>query len=165
MINARAETVAEKPAYRAAFRRQRCLVVADGFYEWRQAERRKQPYYISHARPSPFRVCGALGPLERSATREHRILRNPDNGRQCGSPPAARSNAGHSAAGGIFALARRERAEPAELTPLLDPFPADEMTAYPVDTAVNSPRRDDPSCIEPLPQRANSSRCFNGLPS
>ena len=58
MINARAETVAEKPAYRAAFRRHRCLVVADGFYEWRQSGPRKQPYYLSMHDHRPFAFAG-----------------------------------------------------------------------------------------------------------
>ena len=54
MINARAETVAEKPAFRAAYRNRRCLVLADGFYEWRREGSVKTPYYISAADGQPF---------------------------------------------------------------------------------------------------------------
>jgi putative SOS response-associated peptidase YedK len=54
MINARAETVAEKPSYRAAYRRRRCLVLADGFYEWHREGSIKTPYYISAADGEPF---------------------------------------------------------------------------------------------------------------
>ena len=58
MINARAETVAEKPSYRAAFRHRRCLVLADGFYEWRKEGDAKTPYYISLASGEPFALAG-----------------------------------------------------------------------------------------------------------
>ena len=58
MINARAETVAEKPAYRAAFRKRRCLVLADGFYEWKKEAGGKTPYLISLASGSPFALAG-----------------------------------------------------------------------------------------------------------
>jgi putative SOS response-associated peptidase YedK len=58
MINARAETVAEKPAFRAAYRRRRCLVLADGFYEWHQEETSKTPYYITLASEQPFAFAG-----------------------------------------------------------------------------------------------------------
>lgn len=58
MINARAETVAEKPAYRAAYRRRRCLVLADGFYEWQKEGNLKVPYYISLASGGPFALAG-----------------------------------------------------------------------------------------------------------
>lgn len=58
MINARAETVAEKPAYRAAFRRRRCLVLADGFYEWKKSGAGKTPYLISLASGQPFALAG-----------------------------------------------------------------------------------------------------------
>ncbi len=58
MINARAETVAEKPSYRAAFRHRRCLVLADGFYEWRRQDDVKTPYYISLASGEPFALAG-----------------------------------------------------------------------------------------------------------
>ena len=58
MINARAETVAEKPAYRAAYRRRRCLVLADGFYEWHREGSVKVPWYISLASDEPFAFAG-----------------------------------------------------------------------------------------------------------
>jgi putative SOS response-associated peptidase YedK len=58
MINARAETVAEKPAYRAAYRHRRCLVLADGFYEWHREGTAKIPYFISLASEEPFAFAG-----------------------------------------------------------------------------------------------------------
>ena len=58
MINARAETVAEKPAFRAAYRRRRCLVLADGFYEWHKEATGKTPYFITLANDEPFAFAG-----------------------------------------------------------------------------------------------------------
>ncbi len=58
MINARAETVAEKPSFRAAYRHRRCLILADGFYEWRKETDGKTPYYISLASGEPFAFAG-----------------------------------------------------------------------------------------------------------
>lgn len=58
MINARAETVAEKPSYRNAFKHRRCLVLADGFYEWRREGDAKTPYFISLASGGPFALAG-----------------------------------------------------------------------------------------------------------
>lgn len=58
MINARAETVAEKPSYRAAFRHRRCVVLADGYYEWRREGGQKTPYFISLASGEPFALAG-----------------------------------------------------------------------------------------------------------
>ncbi len=58
MINARSETAATKPAFRQAFRRRRCLIVADGFYEWKQGAKPKQPYYIRLAEDRPFAFAG-----------------------------------------------------------------------------------------------------------
>jgi putative SOS response-associated peptidase YedK len=58
MINARAETVAEKPAFRAAYRKRRCLVLADGYYEWQSSPSGKQPYYLRSADGEPFAMAG-----------------------------------------------------------------------------------------------------------
>ena len=67
MINARAETVAEKPAYRAAYRHRRCVVLADGFYEWQRGEGGKTPFYISLANGEP---CGLAALWEQWKDRE-----------------------------------------------------------------------------------------------
>jgi putative SOS response-associated peptidase YedK len=160
MINARAETVAEKPAYRAAFRRHRCLVAADGFYEWRQSGPRKQPYYLSMHDHRPFAFVGLWGhwtgpnlsTIESCAilTTEANAVLRPLHDRM------------------PVILAPEEYArwldtnvqEAGELTRLLDPYPADEMSAYAVDPRVNSPSHDDPSCIAPLPQRAEQQSLF-----
>src|SRR5690606_26047662 len=58
MINARGETVAQKPAYRAAFRKRRCLVPADGFFEWQKTASGKQPWYIHAAGGEPLAMAG-----------------------------------------------------------------------------------------------------------
>jgi len=58
MINARAETVAEKPSFRAAYRHRRCLLLADGFYEWKKEGAGKEPYFISLANGEPFAFAG-----------------------------------------------------------------------------------------------------------
>jgi len=70
MINARAETVAEKPAFRAAFRRRRCLVLADGFYEWKKEASGKTPYLISLASGEPFALAGLWEHWEAKETDE-----------------------------------------------------------------------------------------------
>src|SRR5687767_10891235 len=58
MINARADTVATKPSFRAAFKQRRCLVVADGFYEWKKIGSKKQPYFIRRPDDRPFAFAG-----------------------------------------------------------------------------------------------------------
>jgi len=58
MFNARAETIADKPSFRSAFRKRRCLIIADGFYEWQQQEKRKQPFHLSLKSGAPFGFAG-----------------------------------------------------------------------------------------------------------
>jgi len=145
MINARAETVATKPSFRDAFRRRRCLILADGFYEWRKdAAGMKQPYYIRLKEDRPFAFAGlwdrAERPVESCAivtTDANDVLR-----------PI------HPRMPVIFdAEACRKWLSDGDdeldlLQQLLRPYLADEMTAYPVSTVVNSPRHDGPECIE-----------------
>jgi putative SOS response-associated peptidase YedK len=74
MINARAETVSEKPSYRSAFKKRRCVIPADGFYEWKKTADGKQPYYLRLGKPAPgerrsVRICWTVGNLERGGAR------------------------------------------------------------------------------------------------
>lgn len=146
LINARAETVAEKPAFRQALRARRCLVPADGFYEWQPAAGRKQPWYFQLRDGRPFAFAGlwerwqapGVDPLESCAivTTAANELVAPVHGRM----PVVLSpeGCGRWLAGGT----------PGELAALLVPFPASEMRAYPVSPRVNSPAVDDRGCIE-----------------
>jgi len=166
MINARAETVAEKPAYRAAFRRRRGLVAADGFYEWQRPEQtaelttgraakrgpggaKKQPYYIRLREDRPFAFAGLWetwespdgSPLDSATilTTEANELMRPIHDRM---PMILAPE--------DYARWLDPATDPGELSALLRPYPSDEMTAYPVSTYVNSPTHDGPRCIESL---------------
>ena len=148
MINARSETVATKPAFRDALRRRRCLVLADGFYEWQRQGSAKQPYYIRLKDQAPFAFAGLwdrwdkLGTLIESCT----IITTTANDvlRPLHERMPVILNRQQCAAW----LAEGALETPA-LQALLQPFPAEYMTAYPVGTVVNSPRHDVPQCIEP----------------
>jgi putative SOS response-associated peptidase YedK len=149
MINARAETVAEKPAYRAALRRRRCLVVADGFYEWQRSGRRKQPYFIRMRDDRPFGFAGLWeswdgpdsSPIESCTllTTEPNELLRPIHNRMPVILPADDYQRWLDPA--------VETGE--QLVPLLRPYPAEQMTSDPVSTFVNSPANEGAKCIEP----------------
>ena len=152
MINARAETAAEKPSYRVAFRRRRCLVVADGFYEWQRTGGRKQPYFIRMRDDRPFGFAGLWeswegpeeGPVESCTllTTGPNALVAPIHNRM----PVILSDRDYDR---WLAPAIQE---PETVTSLLCPFPAEPMEAFAVSTHVNSPSRDDARCIEPVGQ-------------
>jgi putative SOS response-associated peptidase YedK len=148
MINARAETAPEKPSFRRAFRERRCLIPADGFYEWKRTNGAKQPYYIRMKEGRPFAFAGLWegwrddgGPEIRSCT----ILT---------TRPNALAGEIHDRmpvilpAGSYDAWLDPE-AEKEELVALLAAYPEDEMEAYPVSRLVNSPSNNDPRCVEP----------------
>jgi putative SOS response-associated peptidase YedK len=148
MINARAETVAEKPSFRSAFKKRRCLILADGFYEWRKTDDGKQPYYIKMQDDSPFAFAGLwetwdkYGEEVRSGTIittdandlmteiHHRmpVILHPENYEAWLDPGFDEKEA---------------------LTSLLKPYPADAMEAYPVSRRVNKPSNNEPSVLEP----------------
>ena len=94
MINARSETAAQKPSFRAAFRRRRCLVIADGFYEWQKQNGTKQPYLHPPARHAPLCLCRAVGALGRARCQRDRVLHPAHHRAQRLSPARAQPHAG-----------------------------------------------------------------------
>ena len=149
MINARAETIAEKPSFRAAFRRRRCLIPADGFYEWRKLDGAKQPHHISAADGATLAFAGLWEHWQDSAgtviesctiiTTEANARLRPIHPRM----PVILEPAHHE-----FWLQAAETAVDM-LHPLLAPYPNDKLVARPVSKHVNDPRHEDPACLEP----------------
>ena len=150
MINARCETVATKPAFRAAFKKRRCLVPADGFFEWQKVGAAKQPYNIGLKDAEPFAFAGLWEWWRDPATQEEvktcSIITTTPN--ELTAPI-------HDRMPVILPMNRRagwldpgRSAE--ELQSFLVPYPASEMDAYPIHTRVGSPRYDDAKIIERL---------------
>lgn len=149
MINARSETVAEKPAFREAFRRRRCLVPADGFYEWEKREGAgKVPHWIHRADRRPFAFAGLW---ERWRAPEGDPLHtftiltteaSPSLRRIHPRMPVILPEAGWST------WLDRE-ADGETLLELLRPFPDGELSEHPVSTRVNTPAEDDAGLVEP----------------
>jgi putative SOS response-associated peptidase YedK len=149
LINARAETVAEKPAFRKAFQQRRCLIAADGYYEWRKTSGGKQPYYFRLKSEEPFAFAGLWEswtaadsggePLETCViiTTRANELSLPIHERM----PAILQEADYDAWLDPAAKDRRQ------LAPLLEPYDSASMIADPVSTLVNNPRNDEPGCI------------------
>jgi len=148
MINARAETIADKQAFRAAFARRRCLVLADGFYEWRPGDPAKQPYLITARDGAPLGFAGLWerwtppeGPLVDSftivTTAANRALASLHHRMPVILAPAD------------YASWLDPAAEPASLRELLRSAPDDLLRCVAVDRAVNSVRNDEARLIEP----------------
>lgn len=152
LINARAEGIAEKPAFRDAFLRRRCLIPSNGFYEWRKDAKPKQPYLVALKDEEIFAFAGLW---ENWRDKEH----GGEWVRTC-TIVTARANEVvapiHSRMPVIldpqdYATWLGETgADHDELLGLLKPFPAERAEAYPVGPAVNSVRNDDPSLLEPV---------------
>ena len=149
MINARAETIADKPAFRTALRRRRCLVPADGYYEWQKTGKSKQPYYIRLRDDRPFAMAGLWErwinpetgePIETCTiiTTDANELTRPIHDRM----PVILNAADYD----LWLDPQTQNPDP--LRSLLRPFDVQAMRADPVDTYVNSPRNDDPRCIQ-----------------
>jgi putative SOS response-associated peptidase YedK len=146
MINARAETMADKPAYRAAFKKRRCLIPTDGFYEWHAGGSRKQPYFIHRSDRRPF----ALGGIWEHWEKEGEIIEScaiiVTTANQVLAPI-------HDRMPVIIDPEDFERwLDPEQdgkaLTGLLAPHDEEGYEAYPIGTAVNKPANNDPSLIE-----------------
>jgi putative SOS response-associated peptidase YedK len=152
LINARGETVAEKPSFRGSFKYKRCLILADGFYEWKAnpGTKTKTPYFIHMKDRKPFVFAGLWDSWEGPdgsniktctiITTEPNELMNPIHNRM------------------PVILHTRDYAKwldaspqtPDKLLHLIKPFPADNMAAYPVSTLVNKPSNDQPELVVPV---------------
>ncbi len=152
LINARAETLAEKPSFRNAFKRRRCLVLADGFFEWmsQPGQKSKIPMYIQLVNQRPFAFAGLWeqwfspdGSEIRSCTiittEPNELVRTIHN-----RMPVILDEAD------IKTWLQTGEVEPRQLSRLLVPFAAEQMAAYPVSLAVNNARIDKPEIIEPV---------------
>jgi putative SOS response-associated peptidase YedK len=162
LINARAETVAEKPSFRSAFKHRRCLVLADGFYEWQRQQGKKQPFYFRLEDGKPFGFAGLW--------EKWRPVRAASPTGEAGTPVNE-----EIISCTILTTAANELLQPIHermpvilepkdydlwldsqvqtpqtLQQLLRPYAAPAMIAYPVSTLVNNSRHNSPECIIPL---------------
>ncbi len=147
MINARGETLADKPSFRTAFRKHRVLLPADGFYEWMQTAKGKQPIHIGMKDKAPFAFAGLA---ERWLSEAGEVL---DTCTIVTTQANAMLATMHDRMPVIVPPAQYERwldVAQVEVGDLLVPFPADQMTWYPVSTRVNSVRNDDAQLLDPL---------------
>jgi putative SOS response-associated peptidase YedK len=150
MINARAETLAEKPSFRSAFEKRRCLVIANGFYEWRREGRGKIPVYISLKSGAPFGFAGLYETWVSPAgdkVDSCAIITTASNGLLADI---------HDRMPAIIAKEDRARwLDPSVrdknlLMALLRPYPSEEMTFHDVSAKVNSPGHDSADLIDAL---------------
>jgi putative SOS response-associated peptidase YedK len=147
MINARAETVAEKPSFRRSLRSQRCLVPASGFFEWKRGGDAKTPHFIHLPDEPLFAFAGLYDSWQDpdgQTVQSYTILTTTPNDLMADI---------HNR---MPVILRREdedewldpeNTETEHLLPLLRPYPASEMEAYPVSKMVNSPRNDQPDIL------------------
>jgi putative SOS response-associated peptidase YedK len=151
LINARSETVQEKPSFREAFKQRRCIIPADGFYEWRRTGGKKQPYFFRMEDERPFGFAGLWerweglgGEVIHSCTilttGANEVLR-PVHDRM----PVILHPEEYSL---WLEADARERES---LVELLRPYPAEEMVGYPVSASINSPRNQGAELIEQVP--------------
>ncbi len=150
LINARAETLTQKPSFRHAFKRRRCLILADGFYEWKKTGNRKQPYYFELKNGQSFALAGlwetwqpkggeAIASCTIVTTEANALIQpihdrmpvilEPDNYEQWLDSRLTNTDA---------------------LEPLLKPYKSELMTASPVSSLVNNPANDVPECLTPM---------------
>lgn len=148
MINARSETVAEKPAFKAALARRRCLVPASGFYEWQKTGGAKRPHFIRLKSGRPFALAGLWEVWDKGpeplfsftilTTEPNELVARLHDRMPVILPAEAWPRWLDPAPG-----------DPRALRALLGPYPADQLQAYPVSSRVNSPAHEGPELIEP----------------
>lgn len=149
LINARAEGIVEKPAFRDAFAKRRCLIPADGFHEWRKTPDGKQPFAIV---PKDEPLFAFAGLWERwkdkrtgEITRTCAIITGPPN--ELMAPIHNRMPVILDRADWARWLGQEDTSKE-DLLYLLKPYPAEKMRAYPVSARVNSPKEDDEALSE-----------------
>ena len=149
MINARVETAAEKPAFRSAFRRRRCLVPADGFYEWKPHPKRRRPH---HVRLDAGGLFGLAGLFEAWKSPEGETIES------CTLLTTAANAALRALHDRMPILIDPEHyprwldpdlQDPKAILSLTDPSISDRLRFHPVGFHVNNPSNDDRACIEP----------------
>lgn len=148
MINARSDTAAQKPAFRHALESKRCLVIADGFYEWQKREGGKQPFFIHRKDDGPFAFAGLWDIWNKGdepitsctiLTTEANDLMVPIHDRM----PVILPKSARTIWLDPFVDAKK-------LQPLLVPYAGDDLGACPVSRLVNVPTNDVPECVMPL---------------
>lgn len=146
MINARAETIAQKPAYRSAYKKQRCLVVVDGFYEWQKTGKTKTPYYIHMKSGRPFGMAGIYSQW---------IPENGDPVLTCSIITTESNKLIQDIHDRMPVIIPKDKFDawlgddPAPSF-LLQPYPVEEMEAYQISTRVNDPHHNSPELLEPV---------------
>ena len=149
MINARAETLAQKPSFSAAFKKRRCLIAADGFYEWRHLGKTKQPYFVHMKNGAVFGFAGLWeswtspgGSIVESCTiittSANDLVRKIHDRMPVILHPQK------------YAAWLNQESWENSLLPLLVPYPASEMESYRVSSEVNNPKNNIPACLQPL---------------
>lgn len=147
IINARVETIEDKPSFNDSFKNRRCLILADGFYEWERHGKISQPYYFQMKDGAPFAFAGIWD-------------RWRDNGRTIDSCAIITTTANELLAtihhrmpvileSESYGLWLREDSRSADLKDLLAPYPADAMTSHPVSYDVNDAKLDDERMVLP----------------
>ncbi len=149
MINARAETLAEKPSFRSAFKRRRALVLADGFYEWKRLGTKKQPYYFQLEDKQPFAFAGLWEEWQSDdeekitsctiVTTDANELLQPIHNRM----PVILLSKDYEK----WLDPQLQKTD--LLQEILQPYPSDRMSANVVSTEVNNPHHTSPECITP----------------
>jgi putative SOS response-associated peptidase YedK len=148
LINARAETLEEKPSFAESFIRRRCLIPADGFYEWKRQGKWKQPYFFQLKDESQFAFAGIWDRWERDG-------RSITSCAIITTTPNELLSEIHDRMPVILSASDQEAwlrndADPRELKALLAPYPAGAMKSFPVSEKVNSALVDEPQLVEPI---------------
>lgn len=166
MINARAESVVEKPVFRAPLLKRRCLIPADGFYEWKKlasagkGKAAKQPYYI-HRKDNRLLAFAGLWERWRDeaghavdsctiiTTRPNELMRDIHDRMPAIILPESYAT-----------WLDPKRTDPGDLLPLLDPIPAKDLDAHAVGPKVNRPQNDNPDCLLPASTEGGDATLF-----